>query len=57
MTWKSKAPEPRTKFCWWCSRKLQGREHVVVTFPEGDVCVHKACEEQTRAEAERREGK
>jgi hypothetical protein len=33
--WKAKGPKPKTRFCWNCSRQLYGRQHRVITGPDG----------------------
>lgn len=45
-----KGPRPRYRFCWWCSRKLQGHHHrtmrATVEAAGGEsVIVHVVCSE------------
>lgn len=43
--WKAKGPKPVTRFCWHCSRQLHGRQHRVITGPDGHKhAVHIRCD-------------
>ncbi len=47
---------PRYFFCWWCSRRLRGRSHVIVRSTASanenmsPVIVHRACADQMQRE-------
>lgn len=40
----AKMPRPRYRFCWWCSRQLQGNFHRIVVVDGIERIVHAACE-------------
>lgn len=44
------AAKPRLRFCWVCSRKLQGNFHRVAIVDGREVIVHASCAEKERLE-------
>lgn len=48
-TVKKKVPRPRYRFCWECSRQLQGNYHREVKVNGQPRIVHAACAEKAKA--------
>jgi hypothetical protein len=45
---------PRVNFCWWCGKKLRGRNHVHAEIDGTDRIMHKFCEKYRPEEAARK---
>jgi hypothetical protein len=47
----STTPKPRYRFCWWCSRQLRGRHHLILRATSAlantePVIVHHGCADE-----------